>query len=466
MNYENKFLKYIFKNKHFKQLGGIIGDIPLNKLDQVIKTEDLPDEIKRCIDIMAIPKSHVIPVGSGTLRIQRFPSDVDVMNIVEKQLSTDDVLTLFIDNIKRITNVIQNDNNILFSDFKAGRMHWTTDEILNEVKNNISLRDACKVIDVIKLDMFVPYNRRYIEMSTFYILKSNTGFINVNENYFDNFEESLFNDIQTYRDSKPFKAVKRLWSMSRIRNDLETMNKLEVLINSNVSLLSQINADVETLELMIKKNSKYNKDFVLDEIKNFKDRTSHILDIEYNEKLLYQIIDNLVILFTNNESNEILVELHKLHDYILSIINRETINYLNIINFKLPDTFTESIIPLNTIFSRASIGAPNASVPNTGILNRSVPNTNVSNTNISHTGILNTTVPNTYKPNTHLPSLNLPNTYKPNTHLPSLNLPNTDKPNTYKPNTYKPSLNLPNTDNVSSKSIVLSMMIFIAAFML
>ena len=451
MNYENKFLKYIFKNKHIIQSGGIIGDIPLNKLDQVIKTENLPDEIKRCINIMAIPNSHVIPVGSGTLRIQRFPSDVDVMNIVEKQLSTDDVITLFIDNIKRITTVIQNDNNILFSDFKAGKMHWTTDEILKEVKNGVSLRDACKVVDVIKLDMFVPYNRRYIEMSTFYILKSNTGFINVDENYFDNFEESLFNDIQTYKVSKPFKAVKRLWSMSRIRNDLETMNKLEVLINSNVSLLSQINADVETLELIIKKNVKYNKDFVLDEIKNFKDRTSHILDIEYNEKFLYQIIDNLVILFTNNENNKILVELSKLHDYILSIINRETVNYLNIINFKLPDTFTETTAPLNTIFSHAAINLPNTSVPNTSLPNTSLPNTSLPNASLPYTGILNTRVSNT-----SVPYAGILNTHVPNTHVPNTHVPNTHVPNTH----------VPNKDNVLPKSIVLSMMLFISAFML
>jgi hypothetical protein len=433
MNYESKLFKYMIKNIKLYQSGGIIGDIPLNKLDQVIKTENLPDEIKRCINIMAIPDSHVIPVGSGTLRIQRFPSDVDVMNIVEKQLNTDEIIKLFIDNIKRIINDIQNDDKILFSDFKAGGMHWTIDEILKEVKNNISLKDACKIIDVIKLDMFVPYNRRYIEMSTFYILKSNTGFVNVDNNYFNNFEESLFDDIQTYKDSKPFKAVKRLWSISRIRNDLETMNKLEILINSNVSLLSQVNADIETLELMIEKNTKYNKDFVLDEIKNFKDRTSHILDIEYDEKFLYQIIDNLVILFTNNENDKILIDLRKLHDYILSIINRETINYLNIINFKLPDTFVESTEPLNTIFSHAAINVASTSVPNTGVLNTSAPYAGILNTSVPYAGVLNTSVP-------------------------YAGVLNTSVVNT--------SADKSTVDNVSSKSIILSMMIFISAFML
>ena len=350
MNYNNKLIKYIVKNLLLvEQEGGLIGNIPINKLDQVIKFENLPERIKNCINLITIPNTHVIPVGSGTLRIQRFPSDVDIMNIIEKPISTDDILTLFINNLKIIVNNIKNDNseeNVLFSDFKAGGMHWTIDEILNEVKNNISLRDACKIIEVIKLDIFVPYNKRYLEMSTFYVLKSTSGFINVDKNYFNSFKDSLLDDIQKFKTIKPFKAIKRLWSLSKINNDIKTMEIIEVLINSNLSLLSQITADIETLKLIIEKKSKYNKKFVIDELENFKDRTSHILDIDYNEKILYQFIDNLIILFKNdiNETNneKIIIELDKCHDYILSIINKETINYLNNINFKFPTEIVKS----------------------------------------------------------------------------------------------------------------------------
>ena len=349
MNYNNKLLKYIIKNLVLvEQDGGLIGDIPINKLDQVIKIENLPEEIKNSINMITIPNTNVIPVGSGTLRLQRFPSDVDIMNLIEKPLSTDDIISLFINNLKRIITNIKNDNSVLFSDFKAGGMHWTIDEILSEVKNNISLKNACKIIDVIKLDIFVPYNRRYLEMSTFYILKSTSGFVNVDKNYFNTFRETLLTDIQKYKSIKPFKAVKRLWSLSKINNDIKTMEKLEVMINSNLSLLSQIIADVETLKLIIEKKLKYNKNFVLDEISYFKERTSHILDIEYDEKKLYGIIDNLIILFKNdingNNNEKIIIELDNCHDYILSIVNRETLNYLNNVQFKFPTEIIKSSI--------------------------------------------------------------------------------------------------------------------------
>jgi hypothetical protein len=278
------------------------------------------------------------------------------MDIIDKPISTENMISLFINNIKQILNNIKNDEHVKFSDFKAGGLHWTLDEVLNELKGNLTLRDACKIIDVIKLDIFVPYNSRYIEMSSFYILKSSTGFINVDKDYFNNFEESLFNDIQTYKDTKPFKAVKRLWSISRIRNDLETMGKLESLINSNVSLFSQINADLETLELMLQKNINYDKDFVIEEIDGFKDKINHILDIEYDDKLLYNSIDNLVLSFKNDRpSEEIINKLSSLHDSILAIINKETINYLKSINFSLPDKFVKSVIKPNTLFNHDTI---------------------------------------------------------------------------------------------------------------
>ena len=353
----NKLSKYVNKYKLLtNQFAGIIGDIPLKKIDQVIKYENLPEEIQKNINLITIPKTHLIPVGSGTLKIQRYPSDVDIMNIIEKPISTENMLTFFINNIKQIVTNIKNDNSARFSDFKAGGLHWTADEILNEVKGNLTLRDACKILDVIKIDIFVPYNKRYIEMSTFFILKSSTGFINVDKDYFDNFDKSLFDDIQKYRTVKPFKAVKRFWSLLKIRNDLETMDKLEHLINSNVSLFSQINADIETLELILEKNVDYDKNFVIDEIDNFKDKINHILDIEFDDKFVYNNINNLKLSFENdNSKEEILTELRNLHDYILTIINRETNNYLKNINFSLPDKFVKSTTNPNTIFNHDTL---------------------------------------------------------------------------------------------------------------
>ena len=355
MEFNTKLKKYKGKYLTMKQqLGGIIGKIPLNKLDEVITYDDLPEEVQNYIKIITIPETHIIPVGSGTLRIQRFPSDVDVMNIVEKPISTDNIILLFIENIKNMVKTIRNSDKVMFSDFKAGHLHWTVDQILNERNGNLSLIDACKILDVVKIDMFAPHNRRYVEMSTFFILKSIDGFVNVDKNYFSNFQQSLFDDIQHYKDEKPFKAIKRWFSLSKITNDVEAMDKIEYLINSNISLLAQITADLETLKLMLEKKSKYNKPFVIDEIENFKERLSHILDIEFDEKQIINMIDNMSISY-KYDSDERQDNLTKLHDYLLYIINRETVNYMKSINLEFPNTFNKSNASENSIFNHNTL---------------------------------------------------------------------------------------------------------------
>jgi hypothetical protein len=191
-------------------------------------------------------------------------------------------------------------------------------------------------------------------MSTFFILKSNDGIINVDKNFFDNIQEELFNDIQKYRNIKPFKAAKRLWSLSKIRHDVETLNKLEYLINSSLSILSQINADIETLQLLINKNINYDKNYILIEIDTFIDRITRILDIDLIEDEIIKMIRDIKTSFINNDNN-IISNLTKLHDYLLSIINKETLEYLDKIKFNFPDTFVKVDAHKKSVFNHDSL---------------------------------------------------------------------------------------------------------------
>jgi hypothetical protein len=343
MNYQEKYIKY--KNKYLElknQIGGLVNKIPKNKLTESIELADLPSRINNYIKIITIPRTSISPVGSGKLKIQSYPSDIDIMNIVEKPISTDELIKFFIENLKNMINTINSTKNIFFSDFKAGGIHWSKDDILNGVKDNLSLVNACKIIDVIKIDIFAPYNKRYVEMSTFFILKSNTGFININPNYFDKLKKSLKKDIQHYKLIKPFKAVKRFWSLSQITNDTNTLVKLEKLINSNVSLLSQINADIETLELMVEKDVNFDVNYIRESIHNFKYRTLHILDIDFNQNNFYSMLDELLVLFSKHKENKnkIIKLLQKMNEFLMNIINRETNDFLNSINFSLDYDFS------------------------------------------------------------------------------------------------------------------------------
>jgi hypothetical protein len=341
--YKSKYLKY--KYKYLELKGGLIGKPIVEKLNKTHPPYLIPDELNEYVRMITIPDTEVIRVGSSILAIQPYFSDVDIMNIVNKQMSTDDLITFFIERLKQIVSNMQQRTDLFFSDFKAGGLHWSIDEILREDKNGLSLRSACKIAGVIKLDMIAPYQGRYLEMSTFFILISNSGKINVDTNYFKKLPKTLLGDIKDYKTKKPFKAIKRAWSLARLTNDKETFISLQSLINSNVALLAQVNANIETLELLINHGSNFNIRFTIDMVDKFKERLSHIIDINFDIEKVAILIDNIKYLlekFSNNlndlNKTKLLSALKHLHDFLLSVINTETNSYLTHINYNFPQS--------------------------------------------------------------------------------------------------------------------------------
>jgi len=339
LKYKNKYLN--LKNKVSLLKGGLIGRIPDNKLDEMKSDNEIPDEIKSYIKMITINDTKVIRVGSSMNKIQPYYSDIDVMNIVELKKSTPEVIRFFIDNLKKLLTDISQKSNIFFSDFKAGTLHWTFEQIMNEQNGELSLTNACSMKDVIKLDIIGPYNERFLEMSTFFILKSINEYINVYSNYFDNFKKSLLVDIESYKDIKPFKAIKRVWSLAKLIKDDNTLKMLSKLIKSNIALIAQINADVETLVLLIEHNSNFDIKFVLRELDGFRERLSPIIDISIDNEKINLFIDYIKLLFVFRDinkviNNNVIEGLTKFHDYLLNIINKETFDYLNSINYKFP----------------------------------------------------------------------------------------------------------------------------------
>jgi hypothetical protein len=343
--YREKYLKY--KNKYLKLKqknleGGIIGQIDDDLINTLKNEEEIPEIIKNYIKIITIPDTQVIRVGSSMLKIQPYFSDVDVMNIVYKQVNSSELVKFFIANLKNLLNTIENIPNLFFSDFKAGGLHWTVKQIMDEKNGELNLYDACFIKDVVKLDIIGPYDERYLEMSTFYVLKSINEYINVESNYFESFKKSLLKDIGEYQESKPFKAIKRVWSLARITNNNEILKLLKDVIKSNIALLSQINADIETIILLIEHESNYDTNFILNELDGFREKLSTILDITLDYEKINLMIDNIKLLFkfaqdkNYNESKALIVNLTKLHDHLLKIINKETNEYLKSINFTFP----------------------------------------------------------------------------------------------------------------------------------
>lgn len=353
MDYLNKYLKY--KGKYLKlknQLeGGLIGVIPKEKLLETKDKYSVPEKINKYIKMITIPNTQIVRVGSSMNKIQPYFSDIDVMNIVERDMKTEEIVNWFIEELKKLLVNIELTENTFFSDFKAGGKHWKVDEIMAGVKDGLLLKDAIKIKDVVKVDIIGPYDERYLEMSTFFVLKSNEGYVNVNKEYFESLTESLLTDIKEFKSTKPFKAVKRMWSLSRINKNLEVLDKLKDLVKSNIALLAQINADLETIELLLEHDSNYDTNFIINELNSFKEKISSVLDLDIDQQKVDLMINNLIILFRNNENKENIIDMLKLlHDYLLNIINKETNEYLDHIGFSFPSDNDGILEKLKNIF--------------------------------------------------------------------------------------------------------------------
>lgn len=349
--YKEKYLKYKNKYNELKKLssnmnknmkGGIIGHIESDRIDTIKTDDEIPEIIKNYIKMITVPDTKVVRVGSAMLKIQPYFSDIDVMNIIHKKVSSNELVKFFILNLKNMLKIILTIPNVFFSDFKAGGLHWSVEQIMKEKHGELSLYDACFIKDVVKLDIIGPYDERYIEMSTFFILKSASEYINIESDYFESFKKSLLKDIAHYQESKPFKALKRVWSLARITNDSNTMKLLKDIIKSNIALLGQVNADIETIILLIEHESKYDVEFILNELDGFREKLSTVIDIKLDYEKINLMIDNVKLLFrfgkdqNFNESTVLVENLSRLHNYLLKVINKETIDYLISIDYKFP----------------------------------------------------------------------------------------------------------------------------------
>lgn len=342
--------------KHKK--AGLIGNVSDENLMALRDPKLYTDDENKFINLLSLKHDAIAqPIGSFTHKIQKYASDIDINEVVTIKNNNFNVFISDLqDNIRKILKA----KNVYFSDFKAGLdvrypndkekfvLRWSPQEILNGYKVleggvKISLIDAVKMVSILKMDLIVFTNNRFIEESAFYILESVTPegkkFINVPADYYEIFKEALKKDIKKYSTNgenfKIFKAVKRMWSLARLTKDTNMLRALKPLIDSNLSLLGQINADLETLELLVDKISTYSLNIpnnqMIDSIELIGKKLSNVADINLD----YKIINNLIKELTNflKKKNIKSFEpfkktLELFHDYLLSVINKEALEYM------------------------------------------------------------------------------------------------------------------------------------------
>jgi hypothetical protein len=187
-------------------------------------------------------------------------------------------------------------------------LRWTIEDIQRGYKVlrgnvKITLAEAVTMQTVVKIDVYVLINNRFVEVTNWFLLKSRTrnGKFQTISASMGNYEDNVLKDIAVYKNpqlKKHMKLAKRMWLYAVKSEDIKTMRKLFPLFSSGIAKLSQIVSDIETLCNMFDKLRFPPIRLMVDELQDIKMRMgtimNNILPIKSATKV-YNIINTLSV---------------------------------------------------------------------------------------------------------------------------------------------------------------------------
>jgi len=179
-------------------------------------------------------------IGSYCDKNIKYPLDIDLQEISIENYSSDYLLSVF---QKKYISAINNDKMFVI-DFKCGKykgqpIRWTKDTIkagfqyIDDVK--INFVDSIRQKEIIKLDLISIIDKKFVELSINYYFQPipNKG----------DLENIFLREFQTKMSrGEFFKALKRLYSYSKLTKNKQLRTNLINFLNSPIGALNyQIN---------------------------------------------------------------------------------------------------------------------------------------------------------------------------------------------------------------------------------
>jgi hypothetical protein len=137
------------------------------------------------------------------------------------------------------------------SEIKFHILRWTVAEILADSKalrggGSITLEEAFQTPGITKVDVIaLVQNNRFTDFSVIYEFRVNGKILNPET---INIKVSLMESIIAYEaEGNYFKVLKRLFALSKLKNDKKTLEELNDILNSDLGRLYHIVGDMDTL---------------------------------------------------------------------------------------------------------------------------------------------------------------------------------------------------------------------------
>lgn len=170
-------------------------------------------------------------------------------------------------------------------------VRWTPLEILSgsvQLRDGriLTLADALQQPSIVKLDV-VGYVDSFTDFSIIYTLTK--GGKPIAPVPMLDFELSLEQDILAYQKTDPFKAMKRMFSLAKFRDDTELLEALQPILNGDLGRLYSIVGDANTILYLLENENNLPFEKIQEEFGEFKERLGNIYTFLVPDSVFHQI---------------------------------------------------------------------------------------------------------------------------------------------------------------------------------
>jgi hypothetical protein len=216
-------------------------------------------------------------------------------------------------------------------------VRWNLDELVKGEKMlplglRLSLEEAVSQKGVVKIDIWVYLNKRYIEMTNWYMLTyaDASGKMHNLSVKPEKYESSIRKDLIHYNDptvNKYMKLAKRLWLYAVLKNDKKLMFALYPLFSSGAAKMYQILGEIETISNILEKVQKPHMQTILENIEDWKTRLGTVMSDVLPIAVDHTINQKIDAILSNKEKKEVMIVYlnqieEKLNDYVNRYVKR------------------------------------------------------------------------------------------------------------------------------------------------
>lgn len=299
-----------------------IGDLTFNKVGKPKILNYCPDQIRELLESVHRLKLMTTPELNNFLKL--VPNKIDQLGFetLHKELR------------------------------KKWLLRWDPEEVIQGYKilsrdRVLTLAEAINMPTMTKVDMWTNVNGRFVEFSnvlSYYLVdkkkkKILLNFINKPEQLIPQLKQEIQKYAFTELEFKPYKMVKRMWSLARITKDYKMIEILTPIMQTDLGRISQINSEMETIVLMLESIKKPPMKEIIDEIDSWKYRLDSVYELDIDFDNLIKIFDKITSSKTTNTKGNkkyIIEKLTKIRETFKHIVEKETMIQLKRFNLYPP----------------------------------------------------------------------------------------------------------------------------------